>query len=381
MARNRIVNAAESNPLILRTFNSVSRNRVSGSSLFRNVFYVAVAIFITTLLCVVSYRSERASNPLTRSVTGPIVFAAIGDWGRHGKYGQNETAHALGTVIPSDTLFISSVGDNFYERGVASVNDPQFIESFQRIYSHPRLLPIPWYLVLGNHDHRGSFTAQIQYSTISPRWNMPARYFVLRISPQLLAIHIDTTPFVDTYDGINARSKLPDDPSEQIAWLHQVFITYPRTTRFVIVGHHNMYSSSVVGHYGQLSLRDRIEPVLRPYSNQIIAYIAGHEHSLMHMQPYGKPGQSPLSNIDHFVTGAGSRLRPVVPPPSSRDSYWRKCCGVLSPSLNESVPRTVWTQTINGFFIFRLDGDLFYATAYDDSANAIYKYERQLPSL
>lgn len=376
-----MVNPAESNPLILRTHNSASRSHVRANSLFRSVAYVTVAIFITTLLFAFTFQFQDAPNPLTRSVTEPVAFAAIGDWGRRGNYGQNETAHALGTVIPSDTLFISSVGDNFYNRGVASVNDPQFIESFQRIFNHPRLLSVPWYLVLGNHDHRGSFAAQIQYSTISSRWNMPARYFVLWISPRLLAIHIDTTPFVDTYEGTDARSKLPNDPSQQISWLHQVLISYPRTTRFVIVGHHNMYSSSIVGHYGELSVRDQIEPILQPYSNQIIAYIAGHEHALMHLQPYGKPGQSPLSNIDHFVTGAGSKLRRVVPPPLSRDSYWRECCGVLSPSLNESVPRTVWTQTINGFFIFRLNGNVFYATAHDNSANVIYKYERQLPSL
>lgn len=381
MARHEIRRSAESNPLILRRGSSASRLRSRTRWNLQNVAYTGIAFLMVIHLVTFSIQFEEDVTPLTRAVTGSVTFAAIGDWGRRGGYRQNETAVALGTVIPSNISFIASVGDNFYNDGVTSVEDSHFIQSFQRVYDHPRLRTVPWYLALGNHDHRGSFAAQIQYSDLSDRWNMPARYFPLQVSTQLLAVYLDTTSFINSPDNSTLRRTRSIDAERQLSWLRHVLAAPPSTTRFIIFGHHNMYSSSVADHQGELSVRDRIEPILRPYSDRIIAYVAGHEHALMHMQPYGKPGQTPLSNIEHFVTGAGSKLRPIVLAPPSRDSYWRACCGVLAFSRNESVPRTVWTRDVNGFFIFRLHGHTFYATAYDDSANVIYEYERQLPPL
>ena len=48
----------------------------------------------------------------------------------------------IGTTLDID--FVISTGDNFYENGLTSVDDPSFEESFSRIYI-AKSLQIPWY--------------------------------------------------------------------------------------------------------------------------------------------------------------------------------------------------------------------------------------------
>ena len=46
--------------------------------------------------------------------------------------------------------FVVLLGDNFYEDGVASVDDPQWQTKFEDPYAN---IDLPFYAVLGNHDH------------------------------------------------------------------------------------------------------------------------------------------------------------------------------------------------------------------------------------
>ena len=48
-----------------------------------------------------------------------------------------------------------ALGDNFYNQGVASVNDPKFQNYYSNLYNGPGT-NIPWYVVLGNHDYYGA---------------------------------------------------------------------------------------------------------------------------------------------------------------------------------------------------------------------------------
>src|SRR5690554_6651396 len=45
--------------------------------------------------------------------------------------------------------FVLLTGDNIYEDGVTSVDDPRFLDSFEYPYQN---LDLPFYLCLGNHD-------------------------------------------------------------------------------------------------------------------------------------------------------------------------------------------------------------------------------------
>ena len=50
--------------------------------------------------------------------------------------------------------------DNFYNSGVTSVSDPQWLESWRTPYNHSSL-QLPWYACLGNHDYIGNPQAQV----------------------------------------------------------------------------------------------------------------------------------------------------------------------------------------------------------------------------
>jgi acid phosphatase len=85
-----------------------------------------------------------------------LNFLAVGDWGRGGANHQREVAIRMGESAQElDARFVISVGDNFYEDGVTSVDDPAWQASFEKIYDAPSL-QVPWRVILGNHDYRGS---------------------------------------------------------------------------------------------------------------------------------------------------------------------------------------------------------------------------------
>jgi acid phosphatase len=103
----------------------------------------------------------------------PLVsFLAVGDWGRDGEFLQVEVAKRMGQAAQAlEAAFVISVGDNFYEDGVASVDDPKWKTSFEDVYTAPSL-QVPWYVALGNHDYRGEAQAQLDYARTRPagRW-------------------------------------------------------------------------------------------------------------------------------------------------------------------------------------------------------------------
>ncbi len=98
--------------------------------------------------------------------------------------------------------FVVAVGDNFYENGVASVEDKHWKQSFENVYTASSL-QVPWYVILGNHDYHANCDAQIAYSKISPRWKMPARYYMQshQIDKDVTAdfFYLDTTPMMRVY--------------------------------------------------------------------------------------------------------------------------------------------------------------------------------------
>ncbi len=122
----------------------------------------------------------------------PLRLLAIGDWGWADpnlerefpvvrKYAalQRSVAAAMAKFAQAEKIKgIISVGDNFYPQGVTSVQDPRWVNSFEKVYQDPAL-QVPWYVALGNHDFDLNFQAQIDYSAQSKgHWVMPARYFV-----------------------------------------------------------------------------------------------------------------------------------------------------------------------------------------------------------
>ena len=117
------------------------------------------------------------------------------------------------TAAEISSRFVISVGDNFYEDGVANVSDPQWQTSFERIYTHPAL-STPWHVILGNHDYQGNVDAQLAYSARSRRWSLPSPYYTrtetLADGTTVEFFFLDTSRYILEYlhrpKGTRARS-------------------------------------------------------------------------------------------------------------------------------------------------------------------------------
>lgn len=236
-------------------------------------------------------------------------FLAIGDFGRVGNYFQKEVARELGhATVVLDAEFIVSVGDNFYPNGVESVQDYHWVSSFESIYNDPSLYR-NWFATLGNHDYQGNVQAQIDYSKVSRRWNMPNRYYSKTISlengDKLLMVFMDTNPFIDSYHkkpekylGIQAQ-----DTVAQKKWLEETLNTNDKSIKWkIVVGHHPLYSG---GHRKDSKDTKLFESKFASLfdKHQVDAYLCGHEHDLQIIRPKGR-------FTTQFLSGAGSEVRP-----------------------------------------------------------------------
>jgi acid phosphatase len=221
-----------------------------------------------------------------------------------GSIAQKRLAVALGrTAEAVRARFVISTGDNFYPAGVTSVEDPQWKTSFEDMYDAPSLM-IPWYPVLGNHDHRGNVGVQMAYTQRSSRWRMPGAYYkqakALADGSSTEFFFIDTTPILRQHASWIVRFSMND----QIAWLESEL---PRSTARwkIVVGHHPAYS----GEFGKDSraLIDWLLPLLERHRVQV--YLSGHSHNLEHIVVRG---------VHYLTSGAGAKPRKASPVAGTR---------------------------------------------------------------
>jgi tartrate-resistant acid phosphatase type 5 len=215
-----------------------------------------------------------------------VRFLVVGDWGT-GATMQKTMANAMAQRADSTRpAFIISTGDNIYNNGVTSVDDPQWQTKFEAIYNQ-KALELPWYAILGNHDHRGSIQAQIDYNKKNPRWNMPARYFTFTRGTDSTAASTSGTlvakplvrPLVQFFmidtDPIHRDEK--PFIAEQSAWLKQVLDSSKAVWK-IVVGHHPIRSS---GAYGDQPAQIRAtKPLLD--SSGVALYMNGHDHDMQY---------------------------------------------------------------------------------------------------
>ena len=226
-----------------------------------------------------------------------LPFIVLGDWGRAGADEQRDVGVTMGrAAAQSGSQFTLNVGDNFYENGVGSVDDPQWLDSFERIYTDPAL-STPWHSILGNHDYRGSVEAQLAYRG-SARWRMPARYYArsetLPDGTRVDFFHIDTSPFVVAYRGTKVRID-GQDTAVQLRWLDGALAASTATWR-IVVGHHPVYTTTG-GKRDTPELIGQIEPVLQRH--RVPLYVGGHVHNLQ---------ETDVGGVRYVTSGAGSKL-------------------------------------------------------------------------
>lgn len=230
-------------------------------------------------------------------------FLVVGDWGRLGEYNQAEVGQQMGKYGKDlDIDFVISTGDHFYPNGIASVEDPQWTESFENIYK-AHSLHCDWYPVLGNHDYRGNPEAQLEYSKRSRRWRLTEHYYTVEKAidkkTKALFVFLDTPPLIrDYYKELEKTHVGGQDTARQYRWLDSVLASSKAEWK-IVVGHHHVYTGGKRAPE-QPEMVERVKPLLEKYGVQ--AYFNGHEHDLQVIK---------RGTVHYFVSGAGSEMRPT----------------------------------------------------------------------
>jgi hypothetical protein len=234
-----------------------------------------------------------------------IEFSVFGDWGRNGEDNQKEVAKIMGEKGVGK--FIITAGDNFQINGVRSVQDPLWMTTFESIYQNTNLM-CDWYPALGNHDYKGEVQAEIDYSKISRRWNMPARYYAIHKkindSASVDFYILDTPPFQSKYYSSDEHHVAGQDTAKQMRWLDSC-MTNSKSTWKLVFGHHPVYSSGS-GHGTETA---EMEARFANFFNKkgVDAYFCGHDHHFEYIK-------SKDSKVNYFVCGTGSEVRPLDAP-------------------------------------------------------------------
>lgn len=231
----------------------------------------------------------------------------VSDLGRNGAYQQRQIAETMGRMADEDGPdAVLALGDTHHYMGVQSVSDPLWMTNYELIYSHPEL-QVPWLPVLGNHEYRGNTQAVIDYSDISRRWQMPARYYTTVIpgdSTSVRLVMIDTAPLIDKYraDSITYPDAGLQDMDAQLQWLDSVLIV--ATEPWIIVaGHHPVYADTGKDTSERADMQRRVGAILDRH--HVDMYICGHIHNFQHIRPAGSP-------TDYVVNSSASLSRPKV---------------------------------------------------------------------
>jgi tartrate-resistant acid phosphatase type 5 len=271
-------------------------------------------ILLIVVAFVFSCAIPRKTNVFTQEVSQlkksekALNFIVVGDWGRFGKYNQKEVADQMGIYADSVLAnFVISTGDNFYIKGVRSIRDPKWRKSFENIYTAKSLF-VPWYVCFGNHDYMGRVNAQLKYGKRSARWLTTERYysFEQRIpgsNDSILFVFIDTNPFDGSMNPKTHSDLRKQDTTLQKKWLNET-LENSKSKWKIVVGHHPLFTTGARrGHtddiHGFHSVFEK---------HKVDAYFAGHDHDLQHQKPPG--------HTHYFVSGAGSKLRPVSSDPT-----------------------------------------------------------------
>ncbi|KAH9578065.1 Calcineurin-like phosphoesterase domain [Trypanosoma melophagium] len=302
----------------------------------------------------VSFKGKRGLSP--KSIP-PICFAAIGDWGAP-KPEQNMIIRQLKLLMRQHWVkFMVSTGDNFYPVGVRSLLDEQWVNTFERPFSHKEFQRVPFLISAGNHDLAGKLSVLIEYSKLNPMWFFPASYFGLTIPLVKSCTKTNDWKNNKGEDSEGSPSCTADvmdifvmNSYEEKTWKKQVksgdafFDARPfddiRQHRWrLVLNHEALLSGSMHGFKMSRNkvFRDRILPFLSKH--KIHAYLNGDDHLLeIHH----------LNGTDFITSGSGGgsvryqsfeRLPTTVWRPEIKQGmYGEGKRYILGPTLHCTVP-------------------------------------------
>lgn len=224
-----------------------------------------------------------------------FTFYALGDQGSADRRQYSVALQLeLDCQLYNPPLFALLLGDNFYWDGVQSIDDKKFHDAFEGVYNTPCLRQLPFYAILGNHDHAGNVQSQIDYSILnkgSGRFTMPARYYIRDFGVDDQSIFVRFV-MIDTGNLDSAQWQFIRDAFDSDKTIHWK----------IVAGHVPIRSFSKK--YGDNEkLKETLLPILQ--SRAVDLYLSGHAHNL---QVITYPNE-PL----YIISGSGGkRARPMT---------------------------------------------------------------------
>lgn len=244
-------------------------DRRASALVTRRQAIASLATFATgTLLKPASVFARESADNKTR-------FAVLGDFGT-GDSDEFAVAEQMLIAHRGAALdLVVAVGDNIYPNGSAR----HFVKHFEQPFEGLLKERVKFYAALGNHDVEEGRKDQLNY----PLFNMSgSNYYTISRGNGLVEWFIlDSTAF----------------DAGQSTWLESS-LRASRATWKIAAMHHPIYSSAK-RHGSETSLRTMLEPLFTRYHVQVV--FAGHDHVYERTKPQ--------KGIQHFVTGAGGKMR------------------------------------------------------------------------
>lgn len=260
-----------------------------------------------------------------------LRFIALGDTGSGD---MNQTAVAEGMrrvchVHGCDCVIL--LGDNIYDKGPKSVDDPQWLSKFERPYAH---LALPFFAVGGNHDNslvmggdganmsRGDIQVQYSASNLTRKFVMPHRYYSFSL-PQ--NGQQGEAPLVDFF-ALETNTMVwnqNDTVFDYVTFNKQQQKYFQKKTKDskglwkFAFGHHPIFANGRHGNAGMFQgqmkkpkkernpymsgqlFRDWFE---KTFCGLLDVYFAGHDHSLQWVE-----GDTRCPNTAFIISGAGAK--------------------------------------------------------------------------
>ncbi len=237
--------------------------------------------------------------------TGPaapkaVRFVAMGDTGT-GSNDQNKVGNTIAAVCKARGCdFVQLLGDNIYDSGASSADDPVWQEKFEIPYA---AVDLDFFAVLGNHDYGGNGAGtdfakgknQVDYTAKSKKWKMPAAYYH-HVKGNVELFALDTNMQMFSQDG--------DQKKDMAAWIKASTAKWK-----IALGHHPYKSNGPHGNAGSYDgltyvpvangkgVKNFLEDVV---CGNVDLYLSGHDHSRQWLNESCK-------GTELAVSGAGAK--------------------------------------------------------------------------
>jgi tartrate-resistant acid phosphatase type 5 len=282
---------------------------------------------------------------------GAIKLIAIGDTGE-GNTAQAMVADQMDSKCGAvgGCTAVLMLGDNFYDDGVQSTSDSQWLTKFEQIYDRPNLNSLKFYATLGNHDYgltsSGKKEAQIQYTTLpvgtgagtrpSDKWVMYDAYYDQRLPDQTGPVHIFSLDTQD-YSSTQINTMKAKVQASTAPWK-------------IVFGHHPRYTSGrhywdnpLLGLAGMYKLQEEV------FCAGADFFLTGHDHN---MEFIDQGAHAACPKVSFVISGAGSKLRSSNAPKHSKSLFYNQ--SVESLAYIEILGSTAKVEFIdkNGSLIY-----------------------------